>query len=91
MMTPWQLHTSLWTITLLRREELVVEGIIDAGDDEAWAKFSADRFGWIMMRPAKSEQVWRAIWRHVPADYREEEPEPVDNVIPLPRRRASKS
>ena len=22
MMTPWQLHTSLWTITLLRREEV---------------------------------------------------------------------
>jgi hypothetical protein len=45
MMTPWQLHTSLWTITLLRREELVAEGVIDDGDDEAWARFSADRFG----------------------------------------------
>ena len=66
MMTPWQLHSALWTITLLRREELVAEGVIDARDDEAWAKFSADRFGWIMMRPDKSEQVWRAIWRHVP-------------------------
>ena len=41
MMTPWQLHSALWTITLLRREELVAEGVIDARDDEAWAKFSA--------------------------------------------------
>jgi hypothetical protein len=91
MMTPWQLHTSLWTITLLRREELVAEGIIDDGDDEAWARFSADRFGWIMMHVEKSEQVWRAIWRHVPADYRKEEPAPIDNVVNLPRRRTVSS
>ena len=91
MMTPWQLHTSLWTITLLRREELVAEGVIDDGDDEAWARFIADRFGWIMMHYDKSEQVWRAIWRHVPADYRKEEPAPVDNVVNLARRRTVSS
>jgi hypothetical protein len=91
MMTPWQLHSALWTITLLRREELVAEGVIDAREDEAWAKFSADRFGWIMMRPDKSEQVWRAIWRHVPPDYRKEEPAPVDNVVNLARRRTVSS
>jgi hypothetical protein len=87
MMTPWQLHTSLWTITLLRREELVAEGVIDAADDDAWARFSSDRFGWCMMNPGKSEEVWRAVWRHVPADYRDEVPEPVDNVIDLKARR----
>ena len=65
--------------------------MIAADDDEAWAKFSADRFGWMHERPAKSEQVWRAIWRHVPADYREEEPEPIDNVVTLPKRRAGNS
>ena len=48
MMTPWQLHRSLWTITLAH-DELVAEGVIDDCDDEAWANFSADRFGWIMM------------------------------------------
>jgi hypothetical protein len=91
MMTPWQLHTSLWTITLLRREELVAEGVINAGDDEAWARFSADRFGGIMMHAAKSEQVWRAIWRHVPPDYRDDEPEPLDNIVNLAQRRAGNS
>ena len=88
MMTPWQLHTALWTITLLRREEVEAEGMIARGDDAAWDKFTADRFGWCMRHGDKSEEVWRAIWRHVPADYRDEPPEPANNIIDLKVRRA---
>lgn len=68
---------------LLRREELEAEDVIAAGDNEAWTKFTADRFGWIMMNPEKCDEVWRAIWRHVPPKYEEAAPDPPDNVVDL--------
>jgi hypothetical protein len=52
-MTGIQFHEALWTLMLLRREELVAEDIIEAGDDAMWAKFAADRVGWAMMNPAQ--------------------------------------
>jgi hypothetical protein len=67
-MTGIQFHEALWTLSLLRREELVAEGVIDAGDDGMWAKFTADRVGWAMMNPAQAEKLWRAIWRHDPRE-----------------------
>ena len=83
MMTPWQLHTALWTITLLRREEVEAEGMIARGDDAAWDKFTCRPLRLVHDAGDKSEEVWRAVWRHVPADYRDEPPEPANNIIDL--------
>jgi len=65
-MTGIQFHEALWTLSLLRREELVAENIMEPDDDSMWAKFAADRVGWAMMNPAQAEKLWRAIWRHDP-------------------------
>ena len=85
-MTGIQFHEALWTLSLLRREELVAEDIIEAGDDAMWAKFAADRVGWAMMNPAQAEKLWRAIWRHDPrARLRDE-----SSVVDLMQRRAAR-
>jgi hypothetical protein len=80
-------HEALWTLTLLRREELIAEGVIDRDDDTMWAKFDADRFGWTMMNSAKADGIWRAIWRHVPEGY-SAQTETAD-IIDLARRRGA--
>jgi hypothetical protein len=85
-MTGIQFHEALWTLSLLRREELVAEGVMDAGDDAMWAKFAADRVGWAMMNPAQAEKLWWAIWRHDPrARLRDE-----SSVVDLMQRRAAR-
>jgi hypothetical protein len=85
-MTAYQFHEALWT--LLRREELVAEGIMDAGDDAMWAKFTADRVGWAKMNPSQAEKLWRAIWRH---DLRAKEIRGASTVVDLMQRRAAQA
>ena len=81
-----QFHEALWTLMLLRREELVAEGVMEARDDAMWAKFSADRVGWAMMNPAQAEKLWRAIWRHDPRARLKDE----SSVVDLMQRRAAR-
>ena len=83
-----QFHEALWTLMLLRREELVAEGVMEARDDAMWAKFSADRVGWAMMNPAQAEKLWRAIWRHDPRAY---EPRGEATVVDLTQRRVARA
>ena len=85
-MTGIQFHEALWTLSLLRREELVAEEIIEAGDDAMWSKFAADRVGWAMMNPAQAEKLWRAIWRHDPRARLKDE----SSVVDLMQRRAAR-
>jgi hypothetical protein len=85
-MTGIQFHEALWTLSLLRREELVAEGVMEARDDAMWAKFSADRVGWAMMNPAQAEKLWRAIWRHDPRARLKDE----SSVVDLMQRRAAR-
>ena len=85
MMTASLFHEALWTLALLRRDELVAEGILAADDEAMWEKFNADRFGWAMMNPAQSERLWRAIWRHDPRTAEQR-----NNVVDLPQRRSSR-
>ena len=87
-MTGIQFHEALWTLMLLRREELVAEGVMDAGDDAMWAKFAADRVGWAMMNPAQADKLWQAIWRHDP---RAKELRGESTVVDLTQRRAAKA
>jgi hypothetical protein len=87
-MTGIQFHEALWTLSLLRREELVAEDIIEAGDDAMWAKFAADRVGWAMMNPAQADKLWQAIWRHDP---RAKELRGEATVVDLTQRRAAKA
>ena len=84
MMTAWQLNTALWTIALLRREEVEAGGMTPLGDDAAWESFDSDRFGWCMRNFDKMNEVWRAVRRYVPADYPAAPPEPAANVIEIP-------
>ena len=86
-MTGIQFHEALWTLMLLRREELVAEGVMEARDDAMWAK-SADRVGWAMMNPAQADKLWQAIWRHDPRAY---EPRGESTVVDLTQRRAAKA
>jgi hypothetical protein len=85
-MTGIQFHEALWTLMLLRREELVAENIMEAGDDAMWAKFASDRVGWAMMNPAQAEKLWRAIWRHDPRARLQDE----SSVVDLMQRRAAR-
>jgi len=85
-MTGIQFHEALWTLSLLRREELVAENIMEPDDDSMWAKFAADRVGWAMMNPAQAEKLWRAIWRHDPRARLKDE----SSVVDLMQRRAAR-
>ena len=85
-MTGIQFHEALWTLMLLKREELVAENIMEAGDDAMWAKFAADRVGWAMMNPAQADKLWRAIWRHDPRARLKDE----SSVVDLMQRRAAR-
>jgi hypothetical protein len=87
-MTGIQFHEALWTLMLLRREELVAENIMEAGDDAMWAKFASDRVGWAMMNPAQADKLWQAIWRHDP---RAKELRGEATVVDLTQRRAAKA
>ena len=86
-MTGIQFHEALWTLMLLKREELVAGGVMEAGDDAMWAKFTADRVGWAMMNPAQADKLWRAIWRHDP---RAQELRGQSTVVDLMQRRAAR-
>jgi hypothetical protein len=87
-MTGIQFHEALWTLSLLRREELVAENIMEPDDDSMWAKFAADRVGWAMMNPAQADKLWQAIWRHDP---RAKELRGEATVVDLTQRRAAKA
>ena len=77
-MSSWQFYSALWTLTLLRRDELIAWGLIDDSED-AWEKYRADPFGWAMMNPGKSDRLWRAICQHDPRSQSER-----TNVVEFP-------